>query len=171
VANLIPPYRPDEHNHGTSAAIEFAVKVLNVQHIIILGHSKCSGIKALMDGVEDNYEFIGNWMKIATEAKLKTLKHYSNLSTAEQLRTCGKYHLNIEQVSILQSLERLLEFPWIFEKINEGSLNVHGWYFDFEKGDLLAYKSRSSKFEALAEIDMENSPTSGKKEPDATGDI
>ncbi len=70
VANLVPPYEPDSHYHGTSAAIEFAVRDLNVEHIIVLGHSHCGGIRRLCEGHEDgqNREFIDDWMSIVKQA-------------------------------------------------------------------------------------------------------
>jgi carbonic anhydrase len=76
VANLVAPYNPDKSYHGVSAALEFAVKGLKVQNIIIMGHTKCGGIEALMRGICDSgeTEFIGNWMRIAQRAKEKVLK-------------------------------------------------------------------------------------------------
>ena len=93
VANLVPPYKPDEHHHGTSAALEYAVKVLAVQNIIVLGHSNCGGIKAMMEGVGiDQFEFISSWMSIAQRAKEKTIQYYSHLKKDAQQRTCGIYY-------------------------------------------------------------------------------
>jgi hypothetical protein len=75
VANLVPPYVSDGGKHGVPCALEYGVSVLEVENIIILGHSRCGGIECLMRGTSDNFEFIGPWMKSALEAKLWTLKY------------------------------------------------------------------------------------------------
>src|ERR1035438_96490 len=63
VANLVPPYAPDATYHGTSAALEFGVKVLKIPHLIVLGHGSCGGVRALLDGApEDANEFVAPWM-------------------------------------------------------------------------------------------------------------
>ncbi|KAJ3019273.1 UNVERIFIED_CONTAM: hypothetical protein HDU68_010740 [Siphonaria sp. JEL0065] len=76
VANLVAPYNPDKSHHGVSAALEFAVKGLKVNNIIVMGHTKCGGIAALMRGISDSNEteFLGPWMKIAEKARQKVLK-------------------------------------------------------------------------------------------------
>ncbi|KAJ3325197.1 hypothetical protein HDV06_004987 [Boothiomyces sp. JEL0866] len=79
VANLVAPYKPgnftDKGHHGTASALEYAVKVLKVESIVILGHSKCGGIDALMRDTARNYEFLGPWVEIGQKAKEKTLNY------------------------------------------------------------------------------------------------
>ena len=100
VANLVPPYAPDSDNHGTSAALEFAVRNLKVDHIIVMGHSQCGGIRALVeDNLSDDDDFIGPWMKIATVARQRSLeaahgvcRHLDLLADRkfpELIRICG----------------------------------------------------------------------------------
>src|SRR5581483_3789403 len=74
VANLVPPYGPDLHYHGTSAALEFGVRELKVQHIVIMGHAMCGGIDALLHGgPAHGNDFVGNWMHIADPARVRAL--------------------------------------------------------------------------------------------------
>ena len=69
VANLVPPYAPDADYHGTSAALEFGVRVLGVRHLIVLGHALCGGVQALLEGMPPGTEdFVAPWMGIAREA-------------------------------------------------------------------------------------------------------
>ncbi|MDP9051694.1 MAG: carbonic anhydrase, partial [Acidobacteriota bacterium] len=85
VANLVPPYRNGAEMPGIRADIEFAVKGLNVEQIIILGHSGCGGIRALMDGegtTQHHYEFIGAWVSIAREARERVLRELAGESEA-----------------------------------------------------------------------------------------
>jgi carbonic anhydrase len=145
VANLVPPYRNGAEMPGIRADIEFAVKSLNVEHIIILGHSGCGGIRALMDGegvTANNYEFIGTWVGIARPAREQVLRELADQPEAVQVKAC-------ELGAISLSLENLMSFPWIRERVAAGSLALHGWYFDIDAGELLGYSSQTSSFGPL----------------------
>jgi carbonic anhydrase len=146
VGNLVPPYGDGAQMPGIRADIEFAVKSLNVAHIIILGHSGCGGIRALMDGegiTSDNYEFIGRWVGIARPVRERVLRDLADRSPAEQTRAC-------EHGAIAQTLENLMTFPWIRERVERGELQLHGWYFDIDAGDLLGYSAETKSFASLA---------------------
>lgn len=144
VANLVPPCKHDSHHHGVSAALEYAVCHLEVERIIILGHSGCGGIGALMHGIPDGRpaEFIGPWVKIAERARQQVLMELPGKDQATQSRAC-------EQAAILVSLENLLTFPWISERVESGSLLLHGWYFDIGIGQLYSYAPETAGFEPL----------------------
>lgn len=146
VANLVPPYKDGAQMPGIRADIEFAVKGLNVTQIIILGHSGCGGIRALMDGegiTANNYEFIGTWVSIARRVRERVLRELADRPEAEQVRAC-------EHGAIAQTLENLMTFPWIRERVERGVLELHGWYFDIDAGDLLAYSNEKKTFVSLA---------------------
>jgi len=145
VANLVPPYRNGAEMPGIRADIEFAVKGLNVERIIILGHSSCGGIAALMQGegiIASNFEFIGAWVSIAAEAREQVLRDLADQPPDVQATACGK-------AAIALSLQNLLTFPWIRERVQVGSLTLHGWYFDIEKGELLEHSAEKGCFFAL----------------------
>jgi len=144
VANLVPPYVEDSGQHGVSAALEFAVCHLGVEHIIVLGHSQCGGINALMTGTCDctGGSFISRWMSIANPAKERVLAELHDKATVLQQRAA-------EQASILLSLENLHSFPWIDDRVKAGTLSLHGWYFDISLGDLLEYKPDHGSFEKI----------------------
>lgn len=151
VANLVPPYRNGAEMPGIRADIEFAVKSLNVAQIIILGHSGCGGIRALMDGeglTESQYEFIGNWVSIARPARERVLRELGNESPAVQTKAC-------EQLAISLSLENLMSFPWIRKRVEAGELTLHGWYFDIDAGELLGYSAESKSFAPLVSKPMD----------------
>jgi len=130
VANLVPPYEPDSHYHGTSAAIEFAVRDLNVEHIIVLGHSHCGGIRCLCEGHEEtgNREFIDGWMSIVEQARDDSLDGEAQ-------------HRHVEREAVKVSLGNLLTFPWVKRRVEDGRLKLHGWWFDLEVGQLLAHEA------------------------------
>lgn len=132
VANLVPINEADGKSHGTSAAMEFAIKHLKVKHIIVFGHSQCGGIRTLMEGdhLSNEYSFVDPWMGIAKKARASVLKKHQGKSFDEQCAHC-------EKASIEISLTNLMTFPWIKEKCDSGNLTIHGWYFDIETGYLL----------------------------------
>lgn len=141
VANLVPPCENDQHHHGTSSAIEFAVKGLGVENIIVMGHANCGGIKGLWESDDLNdSQFIHRWVSIAQEAKDWVKANHSNDSDAVKLKAC-------EQRAVLVSLQNLLGFDFVRERVENGSLTLHGWYFDLTAGELLSYTPGSDKFE------------------------
>ncbi|MGA9666379.1 MAG: carbonic anhydrase [Gallionella sp.] len=143
VANLVPPAENQGHYHGTSAALEFGVRNLAVQHIIVLGHAQCGGIHALLEGSVDKQQpFIARWMDIADAARQKVEREHAHESSKVRHRAC-------EQQAILVSLKNLMTFSWIRERVEQGKLALHGWYFDIEQGELLGYDATAGKFETL----------------------
>jgi carbonic anhydrase len=128
VANLVPPYAPDDSWHGTSAALEFGVKVLEVRHLIVLGHGLCGGVKALIEGsrVEAN-EFIAPWMSIAQPACARAM---SAAPAAGRQLIC-------EHEIVKVSLANLMTFPWISERVAAGKIMLHGAWFDIRIGELM----------------------------------
>lgn len=145
IANLVPPYQEDQSQHGISSAIEYAVCYLKVEHIIVLGHSHCGGIDALMqyDPEHPIGEFIDRWVSIAQPARDAVQRELCYKSRELQLKAC-------EQASILISLENLLSFPWVSQRVEAGNLALHGWYFDLDTGELFGYHPDTGEFEKLA---------------------
>ncbi len=142
VANLVPPFTPDHQHHGTSAALEFAVKQLGVEHIIVLGHAHCGGVQALFEkggSGENHTDFIDSWMHIATDAREKILGTYPDAGIEAQLR-----HLEHEIVRL--GLANLMTFDWIRERVEAGTLRTHGWYFGIGEGILYELDQVSDRF-------------------------
>jgi carbonic anhydrase len=124
VANLVPPFEDNyDSYHGTSAAIEFAVNNLQVKNIIVMGHSRCAGIHALLHSTTapTQNSYVQAWMNIAQKAKDHVLNQ-SFKSEEEKIACC-------EREAIRVSLENLMTFSWVKEKVNQGELTLHGWYF------------------------------------------
>jgi len=132
VANLVPPFEKNGDYHGTSAALEFAVTCLQVKQIVVLGHANCGGIRALMenDDAIRSDGFIDNWMQIATPAKKEVLAR-SDLDTAEQQKDA------CEKTAVSYSLRNLMTHPWIRSRVEKGSLDLVGCYYDLRSGELI----------------------------------
>ncbi len=148
VANLVPPYTLDSGFHGVSAAIEYAVKHLEVDEIIVMGHACCGGIRALVDESEghvghgDPDEFIGPWVALAGKALDYVRAEMPHAGREEKAQACELWNVRL-------ALEDLLTFPWIKSRVEEGRLTLHGWYFDLRSGELLEYDQKLEKFHPL----------------------
>jgi len=145
VANLVPPYGPSDDFHGTSAALEFAVTGLGVQHIVVLGHSGCGGIKACLEGPFDKGpvgSFIGKWMSIMQAPRADVLKETDGQPFDVKQKA-------LEHAAIGQSLANLETFPFVEQKIAEGKLRLHGAYFEIGSGTLFTLDRQSRSFSPL----------------------
>lgn len=144
VANLVPPAENQGQYHGTSAALEFGVRNLGVQHIIVLGHAHCGGIRTLMEtgGTNNPDSFIDDWMHLVEDARAGVEQDMPDAPLEDRTQAC-------EQRALLISLRNLMTFPWVRERVEGGSLFLHGWYFDIEHGQLLRYDAAAHAFEAL----------------------
>ncbi|WP_375260600.1 carbonic anhydrase [Palleronia sp.] len=145
IANLVPPHEPDGNQHGTSAAIEFAVTALKVTHLIVMGHSLCGGVKGCYDmcsgnapELEEKSSFVGRWMDLlrpgferlpeGTDAERQTLLEYEAVKT---------------------SLDNLMTFPFVREAVEADRLSLHGCHNDIAEGGLKMLDPRTGVFEAV----------------------
>ncbi len=141
VANIVPPYQPDGEHHSTSAALEFAVQVLKVRNIVVMGHGRCGGIKAALDPAEEPLspgDFIGRWMELLAPAA-------EAISTNEWL-TSGERQTALERISIRYSVENLRTFPCVKILEDKGRLDLHGAWFDISSGELWLLDPETREF-------------------------
>jgi carbonic anhydrase len=148
IANLVPPYGPNDDLHGTSAALEFGVMGLGVEHIVMMGHAGCGGVGAFARGEANaGYQppspgdFIGKWISLIKPA-------------AARIAPAGAppedYIERLALASIVQGLANLRTFPWIAEREQQGKLGLHGACFAISGGFLLAFDEVSGRFEPVA---------------------
>ena len=157
VANLVPQYDIEGKYDGARAAIEYAVRDLEVEHIVILGHARCGGIHAFLkslSGHKIQRDFIGDWVSLAMDGCV----HYafeqvtgSDNDLGETVRevdldTLSEHQHLVERAAIRGSLDNLLTYPWIKQRVDQGELNLHGWWFDLENGDLWATDAENTVF-------------------------
>jgi len=130
VSALVPPHQADGAYHGTSAALEFGVLVLNIPNIIVMGHAKCGGIGALIRHEEATAtDFVTSWMKMVEPARNRAIA-VAGTAAPEHIQRL------VEQEAVKESLANLMTFPWVKERVIDGKLRLHGWYFDLEAGML-----------------------------------
>jgi carbonic anhydrase len=136
VGNLVPPWDMSAGFHGTAAAIEFAVLQLQVQNIIVCGHSHCGAIRGLYEEPAAEATHLCQWLDLARAAALP------GPASTDVLR-------RVEQRSIALQLERLLSYPMVASRVKEGRLFLHGWYYVIEEGQVQVLDAESGRFEPL----------------------
>ena len=143
IANLVPPYQPDGDFHGTSAAVEYAVRVLKVAHLIVLGHSNCGGVKGCIDmcqgnapDLEDKTSFVGRWIGILRP----------KYDLVADVSDGGQQQNQLEKHAVVISLENLMTFPWINDLVESGDLSLHGLWTDIGEGGLENYLPETGAF-------------------------
>ncbi len=140
VGNFVPPFKPDKDFHATAAAIEYAVSVLEVEDVIVCGHSHCGACESLYKDIPDRLELIHTkkWLELGKRAKEEALKCCSD-DKEKLLRAT-------ERISVIFQLENLLTYPDVKKRVEEGRLRVHGWYYKIESGEIEYYDDEKESF-------------------------
>jgi len=141
VANLVPPYEEEGLFHGTSAALEFAITGLEVEHIVVLGHAHCGGIRALMDKEtgDEGSSFIDRWMSIAEPVR-QSLVCAPDTNHEDRYAACERH-------AVAHSLRNLMSYPWIQSRVEGGTLSLHGWHYDLAGGALSILNAETKEFQ------------------------
>ena len=134
VGAFVPPWNQSHGFHGTAAAIEFAVLNLNVSRIVVCGHSHCGAIRALYGGVPAEAQNLAQWLELGREAVLPVAEPGPEGLT----RT--------EQRAIVLQLERLMDYPMVRERVEAGTLTLHGWHYVIEDGEVHVFDVRQGGF-------------------------
>ncbi|MCF2871705.1 carbonic anhydrase [Octadecabacter sp. G9-8] len=142
IANLVPPHTPDGHHHGTSAAVEYAIKALKISQLIVLGHSGCGGVQGCYDmcsgrapELEEESSFVGRWMDILRPS----FEDLPEGEDAERVRL-------LEQNSVVTSMRNLMTFPYVKDAMDSERLSLHGLWVDISSGDLLQFHPETRNF-------------------------
>lgn len=146
IANLVPPYAPGAAQQATSAAIEYAVTVLKVPHIIIMGHSQCGGVAGCRDmcegkapALEAEESFVGRWIDTLREGHAR-VAHIED--EAERTRA-------LEHEAVRVSIQNLLTFPYVTAAVDAGELELHGLWTDISTGELLSFSGTTKQFHPI----------------------
>src|SRR6201996_1533819 len=145
IANLVPVYQPDSGAHGGSAALEYAVSVLRVKHIVVLGHAQCGGIRAFVDKIEplSPGDFIGKWMAMFVKP--------GEIVEQRDRETMHDFTVRIEKAAVFRSLENLMTFPFVRTPVERGELQLHGAYFGVAEGSLFVLDQAAKEFRSVRE--------------------
>jgi carbonic anhydrase len=143
IANIVPPFRKAEEFLATTSAIEYAVKILNIDNIIVCGHSNCGGCASLYRSEEffKDLPHTKRWLELTGKVKEEALKRIPD-------DECLREELT-EQLNIVEQMKHLLSYPFIKEKIEKNELKISGWYYIIEVGEIYNYNLDSHKFELI----------------------
>ena len=137
VGAFVPPYDQSHGLHGTMAAIEFAVLSLQVEHIIVCGHSHCGAIKAMYEEVSPEAQNLQRWLELGREAVLPVQPG------PEALR-------RTEQRAVVLQLDRLMDYPMVRRRVLDGRITLHGWHYVIEDGEVHVFDVQSGAFIAAS---------------------
>jgi carbonic anhydrase len=147
IANLVPPYAPDAEYHGTSAALEYAIAILHVAHIVVMGHASCGGVRAYVEQSADPNralepgDFIGRWISLLAPAAAKL---------GPRTEPIDVYAERLGHAAILATLGNLRSFPYVVEHERAGRISLHGAYFGVADGRLYGLDEASGTFHPVA---------------------
>lgn len=145
IANIVPAFAEGRHTHrSVGAALQYAVTVLKVEHVIVMGHSSCGGVRALMSGIGDIDEatqddYVAGWIRELEPARAAVLADMPDAPFEEQCQVC-------ELEGVLVSIGNLLTYPFVRSAFDEGRLSLHAWYFMIESGDMLSYDYEKGEY-------------------------
>jgi carbonic anhydrase len=146
VANLVPVYEPDGGAHGVSAALEYAVTVLRIKHIVVMGHAQCGGIRAFIDKIEplSPGDFIGKWMQMFIKP--------GEVVEQRDRESMQDFVTRIEKAAVFRSLENLMTFPFVRDAVERGEMELHGAYFGVAEGSLFVLDRETKEFRSVREM-------------------
>jgi carbonic anhydrase len=133
IANIVPPHPHDHGHHSTSAALEFGVNYLNIKHLVVLGHSHCGGVQAALGHTTLHQDdFLTPWMELISVGD----------ADKSDVDACAR-------ASLVNAYNNCLTYPWIVERLEEGTLQIHLWFFDIASCTIIEYDRRSGEFTSL----------------------
>ncbi|MCC7406146.1 MAG: hypothetical protein IT288_17260 [Bdellovibrionales bacterium] len=146
VGNLVSPCEPEgrpKEFDSVWAAVEYALLVLEVQHIVVCGHSECGAIRAAVTGqVPQSCAHLSHWIQQLKEGR----------DIGEEKLTPGLSHLNlVSQASVIRQMDNLRSSPLVKERLTEGKLTLHGWWFDIGNLDVYCFSEKRQKYELMDE--------------------
>ena len=131
VGNFVAPYKPDETMHSTAAAIEYAVSALKVPNIIVCGHTHCGAIATVHSGIDgDDFVHIKKWLTLGEKAKTQAVEALGEGANKEELLRLT------EKLSVVTQIENLMTYPSVDRAVKSGTLQIHGWVYDKETGQI-----------------------------------
>lgn len=149
VGNFVAPYKPDEDFHAMAAGIEYAVNALEVSEIIVCGHTHCGAIAALYEegGLDDaKFPHTKKWLSLGNTAKTMAslaLGADTDKKTLQELT---------ERLSVVFQIENLLTYPYVRERVDEGTLHLHGWIYNVETGEIEYYDPDQCQYQRLKDL-------------------
>jgi len=137
--NIVPPY--EATNGGEGATIEYAIEALDIQQIIVCGHTYCGAMKGLLQlgELEDKMPLVYDWLRHTEATRRLVDDNYGHLEKKERLDA-------LVGENVLTQIANLHTYPAIHSKLHRGDLAIHAWIYNIENGEILAYDSDSHAY-------------------------
>ena len=147
VANIVPPYRSTEEYVATTSAVEYAVLSLEVDTIVVCGHSNCGGCAALNQPDEElsHLPHVRKWLEVSREVKGRV----DRLMTGD---TPEEREWLTEQVNVLVQMKNLLTYPYVRERYERDELRILGWHYLIETGEIYNFNDATQLFELITDL-------------------
>ncbi|MGK2905359.1 MAG: carbonic anhydrase [Desulfuromonadales bacterium] len=144
IANIVPPYRQTQEYAGTTSSIEYAVLSLDVENIVVCGHSNCGGCAAMNQSPEElaHLPNVRRWLEISREVR-------GRVDRQMDIECPEKREWLTEQINILVQMRNLLTYPYVRERYEQGRLNIYGWYYIIETGEIFNFNDQNEIFELV----------------------
>jgi carbonic anhydrase len=146
VGNIIPPSTATGSTNSTAAAIEFAVETLRVSDIVVCGHSQCGAMTALLGGLPGGgaMPHLREWLKLAAPVReIMQSQYFQIRDETVRIDTAA-------EENVLFGLENLHSYHCVQERLMDGTLRLHGWFFKIATAELFAYDPEKRQFSPLA---------------------
>lgn len=143
IANIVPYYRQTEEYVATTSAIEYAVLVLDVENIVVCGHSNCGGCNALFRSDADlaAIPHTKKWLELSSRVRQQILK--------EGILDESEREWRAEQLNIIEQMNHLVTYPYIKERYRSKKLNIFGWHYIIETGEVFNYSKEEKQFQKI----------------------
>ena len=142
IANIVPPFEINDGTYKCTASIlEYAVKYLEVENVLVCGHSNCGGLKALFYPQEklEKLPLVKKWLEIIDDVRESVI----------DIEDPKLREWEVEQLNVIKQLDNLMTYPFVRERVEEGKLNLIGWYYIIETGEIYNYNKEKSEFELI----------------------
>ncbi|MDX1977755.1 MAG: carbonic anhydrase [Pseudanabaenaceae cyanobacterium bins.68] len=137
--NIIPPY--GSANGGEGAAIEYAIQALNIKEVVVCGHSNCGAMKGLLklEHLKTEMPLVYEWLHHAESTRRLVKDNYQQCSGEDLLEITTAEN-------VLTQIDNLQTYPVVRSRLRQGNLQIYGWVYDIESGEILAYEPNSHAF-------------------------
>jgi carbonic anhydrase len=141
--NIVPPF--GESVGGVSATIEYAVMALDIEHIVVCGHSDCGAMRGLLHPEKvERMPAVSSWLRYGASARAVLEENYPHVEDPQRLRV-------LTEQNVLAQLDNLRTHPGVAARVRQGSVQLHGWYYDIPSGEVFAYDERARDFVPIHE--------------------
>lgn len=160
VGAFVPPYEPDGAFHGTAAGIEYAVLALGVTDIVVCGHSHCGAVQALYNPPDPDTPHITKWLELGHAARVEEWTRAQD-TVGDAPAPDRATLFRTEQRSVALQTGRLVSYPFVKERVENGTLFLHAWHYVIEEGQVLALDVERQAFVGLAGEDATGEDAAG----------